>query len=158
VTCIAALVHRGRVWMAGDGLASTSACCFGVGPKVATYAAGTVVAGYAGEWYGRALADVDWSLDWELSIHQQIERRNLEPGQGGILIGTRGQIWSYDQGALYQHSDRYAAIGSGTLAALGSLYSTAGLPPQDRVQIAIRAASAHCPSVGGRITTVSTRK
>lgn len=43
----------------------------------------------------------------------------------------------------------HAAIGAGAMAALGSLESTTGQDPQQRIKTAIESAERWCPSVGG---------
>ena len=56
------------------------------------------------------------------------------------------------------YADGYVAIGSGAQVALGSMYSTVGLRPEDRVRLAVMAASKYINTVGGDCISENTEK
>ena len=155
MTAIAAVTHRGRVWMASDSRVSD-------GSKWATNDSrgklrrswrGDVV-GYSGDDASRVLDRVDWtSADLAGEIEKQAEALGLEDFE--LLIGRGGKLWYYETGTLWPTAERYAAIGSGSLVCLGYLAGTVGLPPQDRVRGAVRAAIEHVPTCGGRVWILS---
>lgn len=74
-----------------------------------------------------------------------------------FLIGYRGRIFRV--GSDYNVTERsgpYNAIGSGEDFALGSLYSTPGLPPEYRLRTALLAAMEFNVSVGGTVSIRAT--
>lgn len=60
---------------------------------------------------------------------------------GNLLIGYKGQIYEIDSDlGVGTYRDPFVSIGTGAVYAQGSLYSTAGQAPQDRLRIALEAA------------------
>jgi len=67
---------------------------------------------------------------------------------GRFLVGYRGKIYMVDYDfQVNSNACGFYAIGSGAQFALGSLYSTNGLSPRNRIKIALRAASMFTDSV-----------
>lgn len=56
------------------------------------------------------------------------------------------------------YADGHVAIGSGAQVALGSLFSTQGAQAEDRVRIAVQAASKYINTVGGDCIAINTEK
>lgn len=74
---------------------------------------------------------------------------NEETG-GTFLVGYRGRLFTVESdfqvGELYED---YAAIGCGQDIALGSMYSTKGKPPDERIKTALEAAEEFSAGVRG---------
>lgn len=72
----------------------------------------------------------------------------------GILIGYKGQLYSMCAAfSLVKPENNYAAEGSGYLLALGTMHTIEELKlkmhPEEKINIALNAASKFCPGVGG---------
>jgi ATP-dependent protease HslVU (ClpYQ) peptidase subunit len=71
-------------------------------------------------------------------------RRDSDREEGGtFLVGVSGRLFTVESDYQVGYTrDGYAAVGAGDEIALGSLYATAstGMPPRQRVQLALRAA------------------
>lgn len=67
--------------------------------------------------------------------------------ESSLLIGYRGKLYTLENGYILTRTmGKYAAIGTGAAVALGSLYATkelGGLKPEQRLQLALRAAVEH---------------
>jgi ATP-dependent protease HslVU (ClpYQ) peptidase subunit len=72
-----------------------------------------------------------------------------DAGCGGeFMVAVGRQLFTVGQDMCVQEEGRgFSAIGSGAMAALGSLYSTEGQPPDDRVRTALAAAAEFCDGV-----------
>jgi len=158
VTAIAAVVHRGQVWLAGDSRAGNDAFVVAQRrPKVALY--GVVAVGAAGDArFDPVLAAVDWSRDWLTEIRKHAAAIDVPLDCGELVIGHRGRLYYYDSGSIFEAAERYAACGSGALVCIGYLAASEGLPPQNRVRGAVAAAAKHVPTVGGKVTVIHTEK
>jgi ATP-dependent protease HslVU (ClpYQ) peptidase subunit len=76
-----------------------------------------------------------------------------EDDRGQILVGFRGRLFDID-GENYQVEEEvggYNAIGSGTDLALGAMYATRDrdIPPESRIEVALRAAADHNATIRG---------
>ena len=74
-----------------------------------------------------------------------------------FLVAFRGELFSIGSHFdVFTSLDNYMAIGSGEEYALGSLYSTesSDLKPEERIFIALRAASKHDSYVGGPLQVI----
>jgi hypothetical protein len=72
---------------------------------------------------------------------------------GSVLVGVRGRLFLVDGGlALTNESDGYNAVGSGSEVALGALFASRGQKPEERVEVALKAAERWCDSVRGPFT------
>jgi ATP-dependent protease HslVU (ClpYQ) peptidase subunit len=73
-----------------------------------------------------------------------------------VLVGGHiFSIWADFQ--VIETEENYFSIGSGSPSALGSLYTSEGGPPEDRIEIAIKAASHFSAGVGGHIDLLKKR-
>lgn len=67
---------------------------------------------------------------------------------GTFLVGIRGQLYRIDSDfQIGRTLDRYDAAGCGEDFALGSLHTSAGLDPDERVERALEAAAHHSSGV-----------
>lgn len=72
----------------------------------------------------------------------------MEYMYAGMMIGYMGKLWVISSDFyVSQCADPYEAMGSGVKYALGSLYSTYGLDPHDRVERSLKAAEWYSESV-----------
>lgn len=75
---------------------------------------------------------------------------------GEFLVGYKGRLYhvcsDYQVG---RSATGYAAVGSGDRVALGALYATTQLAPDERIQIALDAAEQFSAGVRGPFVTVS---
>lgn len=63
---------------------------------------------------------------------------------GNFLIGYRGRLFEIqDDYQISEPTNDYEAVGSGAKFALGSLYATPHLPPEQRIEVALQAATYH---------------
>jgi ATP-dependent protease HslVU (ClpYQ) peptidase subunit len=84
-------------------------------------------------------------------IQDTIENEdNISKGEFMLAIHDRLFLIQSDLSILEPEND-YSSIGSGSSYALGSLFSTKGLLPIDRLELALSAASHFSPSVGGNL-------
>jgi ATP-dependent protease HslVU (ClpYQ) peptidase subunit len=83
---------------------------------------------------------------------------NSEEGVAeNFLIAWRDHLYLIDSDFQYgRHHGGYWAIGCGDDFALGSLYTTDGLPSEDRVEWALKAAAHHSTGVAGPFHILST--
>jgi hypothetical protein len=63
------------------------------------------------------------------------------------LIGIHNSLFYIDKSGVIECIDRFASIGEGSGVAIGSLYSTHGLPSYKRISIALNAATRYTNSV-----------
>lgn len=167
MTCIAAVSHKGRVWMGGDSRASADDYAWKSTPKV--WRAGCFVIGICGgqSWETLLRYGITWpqQLD-ELERHmlaslpaevREAARRSgvaIEEGDGA-LIGVRGgSLWELAGDECAVVSEDYAATGSAFAVALGALSATQGVGPKRRVTRALEAAARHRTDVAAPFSLV----
>lgn len=70
-------------------------------------------------------------------------KKEDEQEEGGtFLVGFRGRLFEVqDDYQVTESVNGYAAVGSGARIALGSLYATPHLMPEQRIELALQAAS-----------------
>ena len=74
---------------------------------------------------------------------------------GMFLVGFRGRLFMIDVDyQVSESSDEYFAIGCGEEMALGSLFSTKGKKPEERLITALEAAQKHSAGVMGPFVTM----
>jgi len=158
MTAIAAVSHRGRIWMASDTrVGNDEACVRQRLPKIERLADGSVLVGYAGGvGVERTVRSVDWAADWESEILRRATEQSADVSEFDLLIGHKGRLWFFQDRSIFEAGAKYAAIGSGELVCLGYLAATAGEPPESRVRGAVRAAIEHVPTCGGRVCSLQT--
>ena len=86
----------------------------------------------------------------------KFEQESLE---GGILLAIEGELFTISQEfGVCNTANAYEAIGQGAEPALGSLHTTAqlGLPPRERLHLALKAAEHHTCVVNAPFTYLTT--
>lgn len=168
MTCVVALIDAGRAYFAADSVITTGDSCDRlVAPKVWKNPAGWV-AGWAGHAEpGLVLAHAlelppppvpDAELDrWAaldvvsavaVATRDHWPENEDDPTSLDVLIGVRGRLYLIDDRATaIRVPRRYAAIGSGSDVALGSLGETEGKPVRERLVRALTAAARHTVNV-----------
>jgi ATP-dependent protease HslVU (ClpYQ) peptidase subunit len=172
MTAIVGLVHDGRVYIGGDS-AGVSGLDITLRRDPKVFVNGPLVIGYTSSFrMGQLLryqvevpqrhGDVDvfqWMVTGVVEAMRSAfknggyARKENEQEQGGFfLVGYQGRL--FEVGSDYQVGeprDGYEAIGCGEDYAKGSLHSTqtSGLPPKDRLLMALRAAEHHSAGVVG---------
>jgi ATP-dependent protease HslVU (ClpYQ) peptidase subunit len=161
MTCIVGLVEQDKVIMGADSAGSDGWILLEYGsPKL--FRNGEFLIGFTSSWrMGQLLryslrppvmapdADIE-----EYMVTEFVEavrtcfkdggwaRKDEEQESGGcFLVGVRGRLFfvddDYQVGTL---AEGFAAVGSGQMAALGSLFTSQGQPASIRVEQALRAA------------------
>lgn len=169
MTCIVALRHKGVIYMGCDsaGVGGWYARSNRVDPKI--YRVGDSLIGFTtsfrmGQLLGHALAlphhhaDVAVEKYMVTSFIDAVRsclknggwaEREKEQERGGVfLVAYRGRIFEIESD--YQVGERdepFSAVGCGADLALGSFYSSEGLDPRKRVELALQAAAAFSAGV-----------
>lgn len=167
-TCIVALADQGKVWIGGDSLAYSSLSgdkASLTNRKVFArkdLAGNKWLFGFTGSYrLGQVLQHVLQlpALDQTLDLLEDMVTRfvpalqrcfkesaleSKESGQftgGAFLVSVRGRIFNVEKQYSIQESTLpFAAIGCGAPFALGSLFSSEGLNPEERITLALSAA------------------
>jgi ATP-dependent protease HslVU (ClpYQ) peptidase subunit len=166
MTCIVGMEYQGSVILAGDiqGTGWNSKVVH-TQPKV--FALGGVGFGYTTSYrFGQIIEHAmkapvvpdakDQVYRWLITvlipdIAEALKKANFEGG-GNCLIGVKGQLWELQPDfSVIRSTLGYAAVGSGTEYALGSMFNAA--PKSSRAAVAtvrnaVRCAGTFCPSVG----------
>lgn len=174
MTCIAALVDKGTVYMGADSMGTSDDDAYdAVFPKK-IFRIDDMLIGVAGSLRIIQLLQYAWDIpdrgnlpanaymvavaesirhllsDVEASSTVDGTRRVYE---GMVMIGYEGKIYRiFSDFAVTQTKQDYATIGSGGQVASGSLFSTKGMEPKKRIQLALNAAAQHISSVRGPFT------
>jgi ATP-dependent protease HslVU (ClpYQ) peptidase subunit len=164
MTCIVAVKHNKKIYMGGDRCLSDYESSFYMpttDPKI--FKKDNMVIGYAGSVRMGKVIKYDFeppksnvrnlekymNIDFINALRECLERNNLKldsvsPERNDVadlIIGMRGRIFIVeDDWQVTEHTYDYLSIGSGSPYALGSLHSTADLPPNERVEKALKAA------------------
>ena len=172
MTCIAAIAHKGKVWMCGDSAGSDASLSIQTRTDPKVFEKGEFLIGIAGSFrMGNLLrfkfhppAPVEGEEEFEFICTSFLDavrlcfiengyaqkENNVEVIDGLFLVGWRGCIYCiYEDYQVATVADDYAAIGSGQDIALGSLYSTKGKTPQDRLRNALEASAKYNAGVRG---------
>lgn len=165
MTCIAALVHDGKIWMAGDSAGvGSSDIEIRKDPKV--FQKGPFLIGFTSSFrMGQILqynlvttAQPFKKMDdfqYMVSVFVEDVRKcfskhgfntstNGQDAGGSFLVGYRGKIYKIESDYQVGESvDPFNSVGCGSQEALASLYSTqlTDWPPETRLQIALEAAA-----------------
>lgn len=169
MTCIAALVHNGTIHMASDSEASDDSSCVTIStPKIAIN--GDYIVGVSQSLrvlnilHNTSLPPVPslsslysfMSVEFVQDIAETLEntpgtatREKMEEGTE-ILVGTLGRLFLIGSDySVHEATQPYMAIGNGSLAALGSLFSTDDMSPKTRVIKAVKASAEFSTGVRG---------
>jgi ATP-dependent protease HslVU (ClpYQ) peptidase subunit len=164
MTCIVAVKHDQNIFMGGDRCLSDYESSFYMpttDPKI--FKKDNMIIGYAGSVrMGKVIKydfeppksntrDLDkyMNIDFISALRECLEKNNLKLDTSSperndmseLIIGIKGRIFIVeDDWQVTEYIHDYLAIGSGSPYALGSLYSTTDLPPNERVQKALEAA------------------
>jgi hypothetical protein len=167
VTCIVGLEHDGLVYIGAD---SAGVAGYSVMVRADTkvfHNAGYVMGFTSSFRMGQLLryslvppAPGDWDVDrfmateFVASVRACLRdggyARNESGNESGgtFLVGIRGRLYRIgDDYQIGRSADQYCAIGAGEEYALGALYSTVDMDPEDRVRLALEAASHHSSAV-----------
>jgi ATP-dependent protease HslVU (ClpYQ) peptidase subunit len=86
-------------------------------------------------------------------------KKDSEREEGGtFLVGVRGRLFTvYEDYQVAEAADGYAAVGCGDELALGALFATAStrMPPERRIEVALRAAERFSAGVRGPFVCLS---
>jgi ATP-dependent protease HslVU (ClpYQ) peptidase subunit len=167
VTCIVGIQQGGRVVIGGDS-AGVAAWSITVRADTKVFRNGEFIMGFTDSFrMGQLLryslvppVPQDWDLDRFMATDFiAVVRDCLRDGgfarndsgneSGGLfLVGIRGHLYRIDSDYQIGRSiDEYYAVGSGDEYACGSLHSTRGLDPEQRVRMALEAAAHHSTGV-----------
>lgn len=178
MTAIVGLEHRGKVYVGGDSAQTVNGILnIKVGGKV--FRSGEFVIGCAGKArlndlvrYGFKPPPIKGDLDaymaskFAAALRKAIEAAGaLEDNEGGwqespgrLLVGARGRLYEIDSCfAACREAVGYNAIGSGCEVALGAMYTTEGVKPEERIRAALMAAERWTTDVRGPFTVLSTK-
>jgi ATP-dependent protease HslVU (ClpYQ) peptidase subunit len=169
MTCVVAVKYDKKVWMGGDRCLSDMDGGFYMpttDPKI--FKKGSMLIGFAGSVrMGKVLKydfeppkldlrnlDKYMNIDFIKSLRECAERNNLRidtserEDRAELIIGVNGRIFGVeDDWQVSEFISDHLAIGSGMPYALGSLYSTTGMHPDERIKLALEAAEKYCNSV-----------
>lgn len=178
MTAIAGIAAEGRVYIGGDSLSGESTSHnkqLVTTPKVLRlpkprYGLSEIIVGYSWSWrignlLEHALDLPDHKVRWAGSRDpiEYIVRHFVPAAQKvmaeaavgpddklNVLIGYAGRLLEVQSDfSVLEPRDHYAAVGSGYQYALGSLHSTQGMEPLERIERALCAAEAHSAFVQG---------
>lgn len=169
MTCVVAIEHMNKVHMGADSCMST------LDTKVTTtsskiFVKDNILFGFAGSFrfadilqhhttlpkHSKNLNDKEYLIGIVVKrIHKALRDhefiRETEVIDDMSIIGYNGKLYCLSSDfSLTQPACQYISIGSGTSAALGSLYTTKELKTvkvDDRLRLALRAASEHSQGV-----------
>jgi ATP-dependent protease HslVU (ClpYQ) peptidase subunit len=172
MTCIAAVVHDSKVYLGGDSAGSDD---WEIDTRADTkvFALGEFLIGFTTSYrMGQllryaftppALPDSENADLFRYMVADFIEatreclkkggfaKKESEREEGGcFLIGVRGRIFNvFGDYQVQETVDGYNATGGGRAYAKGALFASAGLPPEKRIRMALKAAERHTPGVRG---------
>lgn len=169
MTCIVGMVSNGQVYIGADrGISNEESIISSARPKV--YENNGWVFGYAGSvGTGQLLEFINFPKDVKdpyktLRLHIVEEYRkaiasfgnNEEEHCAEILIGYGDKLFEFNTLDWGVVEVRTSAVGSGNQYALGCLYGYMYGTPEDRLEMAIRAALHYSPTCIGPIDILST--
>jgi len=181
MTCIAAIAHEGKVFMGADRMTSAGNLKFGkTEPKVSIINSEMIVGicGYVrfGNIFNYHLSlkpyrkfhdEPGKEMDYLIThVAEEMRKKSAElsadrvdssrqGSDSGVMIGLNGKIFSLGSDYSVCGHGEYFADGSGVGVALGSLYSTGGKEPEERIRTAILAAAHHTAYVDDTIDILS---
>lgn len=177
MTCIVGVEHNGAVYIGGDS-AGVAGYSITVRSDQKVFRNGPFIMGFTSSFrMGQLLRysfqapklparDVDRFMVTEFidSIRNCLKdggymqsERGQEVG-GTFLVGAAGKLYSvYSDFQVGRASDGYDSVGCGQDIALGSLHSSVGNPPAERVRTALKAASHHSAGVTGPFTVLKSK-
>jgi len=160
MTCVVGLEHHGRVFMGGDRCSSNDVTKTKTAkPKI--FKKGPFLIGFSGSF--RYADIIQYNVEFPKKskkmseeeylftvIVEQIRETLSDKGMNldedkftdNALIAYKGKLYELQCDlSLVRNVHGFNAIGNGKEVALGSFYSTIHLPPEERVEMALRAAA-----------------
>lgn len=180
MTCIAGLVHDGKVYIGGDSAGANSSWDLTIRADPKVFAIDEWIFGFTtsfrmGQLIRYAFRPPPMASRHDDDLHRYMcvdfvnglrqclkdggyARKDNEVESGGsLLVGAHGHLYSIqDDYQVSEAADGYAAVGCGASVAAGSLYSTPERRPRDRVRMALMAAERHSAGVRGPFAIVET--
>jgi ATP-dependent protease HslVU (ClpYQ) peptidase subunit len=178
MTCIAGLVHDGQVYIGGDSAGVGPGWDLTVRADEKVFKNGDFLFGFTTSFrMGQLLRyvltppvpheaqDVDQFMvgDFVDAVRACLKAGGFatkdkeQEGGGTFLVGYRGRLYViHEDYQVARPVDAYAAVGAGNSFALGSLFSSEGGAPGERVRTALSAAEAHSAGVRGPFLILST--
>ena len=180
MTCIVGVEHQGRVWIGADALITDSYWTKDRAAHPKVFQGGEFLIGWSGSVRMGQLLQyaltvparlpeqsehgylcttfVDAVRDCLRAGGNQIVKDEAAAADGRFLLGYAGALYAVAQDYQVFHSRRgYAACGGGATYALGSLHATAKNPdPEERIRLALDAASTFSADCGGPFTVIPT--
>lgn len=181
MTCIVGLVDGGKVYIGGDSAGSNS-WQLTVRKEAKVFRNGDFLMGATGSFrmiqllqyafkppvYEKPLENNDDYLSCYMATsfvdgvrecfkNGGFAKKEAEQESGGtFLVGFQGKLFCIqDDYHVGEALCKYSAIGDGEDVALGVVYATPGLQPQERLLMALQAAQYHCTSVSAPFTIES---
>lgn len=174
MTCIVGLEHNGRVYIGGDS-AGVSDYDLTVRADEKVFRSGPFVMGFCGSFrMGQLLRyrleapklpkdpdDLDRWMVCEfvdavrecLAAGDHLKKKAGHESEGEFLVGVRGRLFTVQADfQVARSSHTYDAVGCGANLALGSLFTSEGVSPRKRVQVALYAAEQFSAGVRGPFT------
>lgn len=169
MTCIVAIKDQGKVYFGADSLLSEKDYAYPMkSPKI--FRNGAFIFGYSGSvragkvfQYDLNLPQVDYhnldqymNREFVTALMDCAERNRLLIDEekeandvADLIVGIDGRLFEIQSHVqAIEHPVDYMAGGSGARVALGSLFSTKGLPPRQRLKIALEASATFTFGVG----------
>lgn len=168
MTCIVGLVHEGRVYIGGDS-AGVADLNLTVRADDKVFINGDFIMGFTTSFRMGQLLRYKFKppyhmpniSDYEYMVTSFIDevrnclrdggyaRNNHGEELGGrFLVGYKGKIYEIqDDYQVGLPLDEFTAVGCGELIAKGSLYSTRGKDPEERIKEALEASERFCAGV-----------
>lgn len=168
MTCIASVVHDGRVYMGGDS-AGVSGWDLTLRADEKVFSVGEFVIGFTSSFRMGQLLRHSFApppISGDIARYMVVEfvdavRACLKAGgyakkesdvesAGTFMVGVRGRLFTVsDDYQVGEASAGYDAIGCGHAYAKGALNATRRSPPRSRLNAALAAAEAHSAGVRG---------
>lgn len=178
MTCIVGIAHEGRVWMGGDS-AGVDGMALEVRADKKVFRNGPFVIGFTSSFrmgnllqYAltpprRHTADDVYKFlvtDFVDAVRSCLKAGGYATAKdggevgGAFLVGYEGRLFSVQEDyQVAETSTGFDACGSGGQIARGSLFSTIGQPPEDRIKIALAAAEQYNAGVRSPFVVISDR-
>lgn len=175
MTCIVGVVHQGGVWLGGDS-AGVAEYSMTVRKDRKVFTVGEFIFGFTTSFRMGQLIQYSFtppaithddlmrymSTDFVNEIRRTLQQggyskieSNVESG-GQFLIGVRGRLFCCESDFQIGESiDGSGAVGCGAEIARGSLFSTRGMEPYDRIHEALSAAQYYSAGVRAPFNIVS---
>lgn len=179
MTCVVGLEHDGTVWLGGDSTCNGEDSVM-IQREAKVFTRGPYIIGFAGSFRVGAIlryivdlpplpkTGVDRMMvtDFASELRRSFTNEGLDTDKQAdwdwsALVGIRSSLYCVEPDLhVWRHREKYAAIGTGALVALGAMHalSQTDLTAQQKIETALEGAAKYVPSVRGPWTLVSTRR